>query len=209
MRISTMSWNPDRLLRAGTFAIVVAATAAAADAPRDVVQRTADQVVAVLKESGLSSEQRRQRVEDIVIQTVDFPTLARLVLARNWSRFTPAQQEEFLREFRAHLAATYGKRLDDYRNETVSITGDRREANGDWTVKSRILRGEGGQNDIVVDYRLREADGQWRIIDFIIEQVSLVANFRAQFQDMIAKGGPERVLQVLKEKTARGEAIAS
>ncbi len=196
-------------MRVALIALALTAATAAAVVPRDVVQRTSDQVIAVLGDQSLSREVRRKRVEDVVIANVDFPTVSRLVLARNWSRFSEPQQEEFMREFRAHLAATYGRRLDEYRNETVSILGDRRESNGDWTVKSKILRGDGGQNDILVDYRLREVDGEWKIIDFIIEQVSLVANFRAQFQDMVARGGPEHVLQVLREKTAKGEAIAS
>ena len=209
MRTCTRSSSPEHFMRVALIALALTAATAAAVAPRDVVQRTSDQVIAVLGDQSLSREVRRKRVEDVVIANVDFPTVSRLVLARNWSRFSEPQQEEFMREFRAHLAATYGRRLDEYRNETVSILGDRRESNGDWTVKSKILRSDGGQNDILVDYRLREVDGEWKIIDFIIEQVSLVANFRAQFQDMVARGGPEHVLQVLREKTAKGEAIAS
>jgi len=209
MRTCTGSSSPEHFMRVALIALALTAATAAAVVPRDVVQRTSDQVIAVLGDQSLSREVRRKRVEDVVIANVDFPTVSRLVLARNWSRFSEPQQEEFMREFRAHLAATYGRRLDEYRNETVSILGDRRESNGDWTVKSKILRGDGGQNDILVDYRLREVDGEWKIIDFIIEQVSLVANFRAQFQDMVARGGPEHVLQVLREKTAKGEAIAS
>jgi phospholipid transport system substrate-binding protein len=147
-------------------------------------------------------------VKAIVLQSTDFDTLSRLVLARNWSRFTPAQQAEFQREFESHLSATYGRRLDTYRNEKVSIVGDRKEANGDWTVQTRILRG-GGSNDVVVDYRLRQTAGAWKVIDMIIEQVSLVANFRSQFQEIVGSGGPEKLLQVMRDKTAKGEEFKS
>jgi len=208
MRSSTRSWIRDGLGALALLALGIAAPQAA-PGPREVVEQTSEQVIAVLNEPGLSREARRERVEAIVIANMDFPTVSRLVLARNWSRFSPQQQEEFMREFQRHLAATYGRRLDEYQNETVTILSDRREANGDWTVRSKIVRGADGRNDILVDYRLREIAGQWKIIDFIIEQVSLVANFRAQFQDMVARGGPEHVLQVLREKTAKGEAIAS
>jgi phospholipid transport system substrate-binding protein len=217
MRPSTSSSSPERVRRAAGGALLAAAllvatsaAGAAGDAPRAVVQRTADQVVAALKDPALSPDQRRERVEDIVLQSVDFPTLSRLVLARNWSRFDPKQQEQFQHEFEAHLSQTYGRRLDSYKNETVEITGDREEPNGDWTVKSMIRRGGSGSDDIAVDYRLRKnAAGEWKIIDFIIEQVSLVANFRAQFQDIVASGGPEKLLQLLKEKTAKGESFKS
>ncbi len=183
-----------------------AAVAGAADDPKAVVQRTSDQVLAVLKDGGLSADAKRQKVEAVVLSSVDFPALSKLVLARNWPKFSPTQQQEFVQEFQRHLSATYGKRLDEYRNETVQITGDRPESNGDWTVKSIIVRGGGG-SDVTVDYRLRQTDGQWKIIDFIIERVSLVANFRAQFQDIVANGGPEKLLALLKEKTARGETL--
>ncbi|HEV7732915.1 MAG TPA: ABC transporter substrate-binding protein [Candidatus Binatia bacterium] len=191
------------LLVAGMLATIVAA----ADDPKAVVQRTSDQVIAVLKDGSLSSDTKRTKVEQVVLSSVDFPALSRLVLARNWSKFSPAQQQEFVQEFQRHLSATYGKRLDEYRNENLQIVGDRQESNGDWTVKSIIVRG--GGNDVTVDYRLRQSDGQWKIIDFIIERVSLVANFRSQFQDIVANGGPERLLTLLREKTAKGEPLSA
>ena len=181
---------------------------AAEQSPRDVVQSTSDEVLAVLAEKDLSKQERRDKVRAIVLRSVDFETLSRLVLARNWSRFTPAQQQEFMQEFQEHLATIYGRRLDDYRNEKVEIVGDRREPNGDSTVQTKILRG-GGSNDIQVDYRLRESNGQWKVIDFIVEEISMVANFRSQFQDIVASGGPEKLLQLLKEKTAAGQEFKS
>jgi phospholipid transport system substrate-binding protein len=186
----------------------LSARARAEQSPREVVQSTSDQVLAILADKGLSKEARRDKVKEIVLQNVDFDTLSRLVLARNWSQFSPQQQQEFEREFQGHLAATYGRRLDDYHNEKVAIVGDRKEPNGDWTVQTKILRG-GGSDDVVVDYRLRQSNGQWKMIDFIIEQVSLVANFRSQFQEIVSSGGPEHLLQVLREKTAKGEEFKS
>ena len=181
---------------------------AAEQTPREVVQSTSDEVLAVLAEKDLSKQERRDKVRAIVLRSVDFETLSRLVLARNWSRFSPAQQQEFMQEFQEHLATIYGRRLDDYRNEKVEIVGDRREPNGDSTVQTKILRG-GGSNDIEVDYRLRESNGQWKVIDFIVEEISMVANFRSQFQDIVASGGPEKLLQLLKEKTAAGQEFKS
>ena len=181
---------------------------AAEQTPREVVQSTSEEVLAVLAEKDLSKQERRDKVRAIVLRSMDFETLSRLVLARNWSRFSPAQQQEFMQEFQDHLAAIYGRRLDDYRNEKVEIVGDRREPNGDSTVQTKILRG-GGSNDIQVDYRLRESNGQWKVIDFIVEEISMVANFRSQFQDIVASGGPEKLLQLLKEKTAAGQEFKS
>ena len=175
-----------------------------AQSPSEVVTSTSESVIAVLKQPGLSKADKRTKIEDIVLKSVDFDTLSKLTMARNWTKLTPAQQEEFRQEFRRHLSATYGRRIDDYRNETVTVLATREESRGDQTVKTRINRG-GGTADVLVDYRLRQTDGQWKIIDVVIEGVSLVANFRSQFQDMMAHGGAEHLLAALRQKTVEEE----
>lgn len=198
-----------RVIAALLAAAVVAGTAAAepaAQSPSQIVDDLAGQVVAVLKDSQLDSAQKRKRIEDIAYGAIDFPTLSKLVLARNWAKFSPEQRATFEQEFRTHLSVTYGRNIDNYRNEKVQILGERQESRGDVTVQTKILRG-GGIEDVVVDYRLRQRDGQWRIIDVIIEGVSLVSNFRSQFQDIVANGGPDRLLTLLREKNAAGESL--
>ena len=141
-------------------------------------------------------------------QHFDFDVISRLALARNWATLSPEQQTRFIEEFRQHLSVTYGRNLDSYSNEKVVILGDREEQRGDWSVKTKIARG-GGNDDIMVDYRLRKvANGdEWKIIDVTIESVSLVANFRSQFQEIMASGGADRLLTLLAEKNAKGESI--
>ena len=183
------------------------AVAPAAEGPRAVVEATTDAVLGVLRDGGLTADDKRHRIEDIVYTRVDFDTLSRLVLARNWNTLTEAQRADFVREFKRHLSLTYGKSVDNYRNERVAILSEREEARGDWTVKTKIVRG--GPDDIAVDYRLRQTDGTWRIIDFIIEGVSLVSNYRSQFQEIMAHGGAERLLELLRDKNAKGEPLKS
>ena len=89
---------------------------------------------------------------------------------------------------------------------TVAITGTREEARGDWTVLTKIVRG-GGAADVEINYRLRQIDGQWKVIDVIIENVSLVANYRSQFQDMLTGGSPEKLLAALQEKNTKGQPL--
>jgi phospholipid transport system substrate-binding protein len=181
-----------------------AARAAEDGAPRAVVAQVTDAALAVLRDKRLGADEKRHRLEDIVYAHTDFATLSRLVLARNWSRFSEAQQREFMEQFRRHLALTYGRNVESYHDETIQITGAREEPGGDWTVQTKIVRG--GPDDILVDYRLRrQADGSWKIIDFVIERVSLVANYRSEFQDILSRGGPAELLRLLAEKNAKGE----
>lgn len=171
---------------------------------RGFIQETADQVLVVLKNESLASKQKVRELEEIAYGRFDFDTMSRLVLARNWSKLTPEQQKQFVQEFRQHLSVTYGKNIENYRNETIEVTGDREEARGDWTVKTKILR---GGDDILVDYRLRKVDGQWKIIDVVIERVSLVANFRSQLQDVVTNQGADAMLRMLREKNESGQSI--
>jgi phospholipid transport system substrate-binding protein len=186
--------------------VLVATTAIAAPGPRDVVKRMADNVLVVLKDKSATSDGKRERIEQIVYAGIDFDTLCRLVLARNWTRFSPEEQGRFEDEFKRHLSVTYGKSVDSYRNEEMSIISDHEEARGDWTVKTKILRG-GGPDDILVDYRLRQSNGEWKIIDVIVEGVSLVSNFRSQFQDLLGSNTPAQLIALIHDKNARGESF--
>ena len=177
---------------------------ATADAPKQVIQELTDEVLGILRDESLPSEERRRRVEEIAYTQIDFNTLSRLVLARNWRKFSDAQREEFIEEFKKHLSATYGRNVDSFSNERVEVVGDRQELRGDVTVLTKVIR-EGGPTAILLDYRLREHDGRWQIIDVTIEGVSLVSNFRSQFQDIVANEGPDRLLQLLREKNASAE----
>ncbi len=180
----------------------------AESSPREVVQSMASTVVDILRNSDLSADQKKHKIEDIAYSNIDFPTVSRLVLARNWRDFSPAQQQQFIDEFKQHLSVTYGDNVNNYHNEKVEITGEREEPRGDHTVMSKIVRG-GGAKDIPVDYRLRQSDGQWRVIDIIIDGVSMVANFRAQFQDIVSNGGPDHLLKLLHDKNVKGEPLKS
>lgn len=186
-------------------ALVLPSAARAADSPRAVIEKLTSAVLEVLGNKALSKDEKKRQLEQLVYGAGDFETLARLALARHWSDFTPQQQAEFVTEFKKHLSLTYGNNVESYRNERVAIVGEREEARGDHTVKSRVLRG--GPDDIEIDYRLRPANGEWKIIDFIIENVSLVANYRSQFQDILSNGSPDKLLQMLRDKNARSEPL--
>lgn len=194
------------MVLAGAVATLVPVQTPAALGPQEVVNETSTRVVSILSNGNLSSDEKRKQIEEVVYEQVDFETLSRLVLGQNWKRLSAEQQRQFMQEFRKHLSVTYGRNIDSYKNEKVQIVGGREEARGDYTVLSRIVRG-GGSQDIVVDYRLRQRDGQWRIIDIIVEGVSLVSNFRSQFQDIIAQGGPQKLIDLLREKNEKGEPL--
>jgi phospholipid transport system substrate-binding protein len=167
-----------------------------ADARR-FIQETVDTVMAVLRDAGLSLEQKKDRVQTIAYERFDFAMIARFVLARNWARLSAQQQGDFVDAFKQHLAETYRDTLDNYRDEKIAIDASRLESNGDVTVMTRVVRNTG---DTKVDYRLRNGQAGWRGIDVIIEGVSLVQNFRSQAQEIISAEGADVLIQKLRNK---------
>ncbi len=167
-------------------------------------QATLDRIVAVL-ETRSSRDTKITLIEGIVSDRFDFQTMSRLVAARAWRAMTVSQQQKFGSEFREHLAVTYGRYVDRYDGQTMVVVGERDEARGDRTVRTEI-RGKNAA-PISIVYRMRSSDGNWRIIDVIVEDISLVSNFRAQIAGLVSSRGVEGMLETLRRKNAGGKSI--
>ena len=171
--------------------------------PTALVRDTVGKVIVILKDAELPTAERRRRIEALAFEVFDFDTMSRLVLARNWKKFDAQQRRDFIAEFKIHLSRNYGSRLDRYRQTDVVITSSRIEPQNDVTVHSRVVGGE--FDGVKLDYRLRQRDGEWKVIDVVIEGVSLVANFRSQFREVVGQRGPEALLEQMRAKNARPE----
>jgi phospholipid transport system substrate-binding protein len=174
-------------------------------AARAVIAETVDEVLAVLRDKSKSTEDRIRSLEQIVYGRFDLYVMSRLVLARNWKRFSEEQKEQYVAEFKQYLTNSYGNRIERYDQQEVEIIGEREEPRGDVVVKTKILGGE--FEGALVDYRLRKHDSEWRVIDVVIEGISMVSNYRDQFKSIVSSGGPELLLEKLKEKNAAGMVI--
>lgn len=173
--------------------------------PREFVNGMTEEVIEILKTPGLDDDAKIVRIEAVAERRFHFPTIARLVAARNWRRLESEQKRQFSNEFQKHLSVTYGRNINRFDNQTIDITGDRAEPRGDWTVMTRIV--QPGGEDILVDYRLRPVGGEWRVIDVVVERISLVSNFRSQVQELFSKRGVDGTLTFLAEKNASGQSI--
>jgi phospholipid transport system substrate-binding protein len=182
---------------AGANRAAIAAPDDAGNDARAFVQQTIDSVLAILRDKSIPLETKKIDVEAIAYKSFDFTLMSRLVLARNWDKFSPQQQTDFVDAFKKHLSATYRDTLNTFRDETISITGSRAETNGDVTVMTLV---KGSADTTKVDYRMRKSEGGWRGIDVIIEGVSLVQNFRTQCQEIISAEGADALIQKLRDK---------
>jgi len=190
-------WALVLVAAAGISAAGAAFAAASEDDARSFVQGTMDQVMYILHDGSMPLDQKKEQVEELAYERFDFELISRLVLARNWQRFSPQQKTDFIDAFKKHLSATYRDTLDSFKDETIAIASSRAEKNGDVTVMTRV---KGATGDTTVDYRLRKSDVGWRGIDVIIEGVSLVQNFRSQAQEIVSAEGPEGLIQKLRDK---------
>jgi len=170
------------------------------EAPRAVVAQTVRQVLGVLGEPDLDDAQRRSRIETLAFTDFDFKTMGKLVLARNWKKLDKRQRVVFVDEFKQYLSRNYGSRLERYEEADVEVLGARVEPRNDVTVLTRVV---GSQYDgISMNYRLRERKGEWKIIDIVVEGVSMLANFRGQFSEVISREGVDGLLNAIRERNA-------
>ena len=170
--------------------------AVAASTPKEEISKTVDQVLAVLRDPQSKGAQRREKVSKLVRARFDFTTMSQYTLGKYWKSASPDEQKEFIRIFSDLLEETYIGRVDAYSNETVkygaeSIEGDRAE------VKTSVRE---GNVDIPIDYRLTRKNGEWFVYDVLIEDVSLVKNFRSSYGEIIRKEGFPKLLERMAVK---------
>ncbi len=171
--------------------------ATATAAARSTLSDTVDEVLDVLRDPD-GTDAKLVRLEAITDRRFDFPRMTKLVLGRNRKKLSEEQQVEFQHEFKRHLTITYGNRIEGFAEEQIEIGDARLERNGDVTVKTKIVGG--AADGLLVDYRMRESEGSWGIIDVVIEGVSLVQNFRAQIQDIVSSKGADQLIVELRAK---------
>jgi len=182
------------------------ASSAQAAGPREVIRTAADAVTDILADPDLDERQKSEKAEGVVERHLDTRTVSQLVLARAWRKLEENQRDDFVGEFRRYLVTTYWNQVNGLDISEIRIDGDREEARGDWTVETTVASERFG--DTTVDYRLRRqtgADGgpgEWKIIDIVVEDVSLISNFRSQFKEILSDHSFAELMDMLREKNA-------
>ena len=169
--------------------------------PTEAIRGAVNQGVEILQNAKLDSQKQRTQVIDqlrqIVYPLFDFNEMAKRSLGANWRRANPQQQKEFVLTFTALLEKTYADQIDLYNGQKVLYTGE--SIDGDYAqVDSRIVDKDGQTYSVV--YRLHKVDGKWKIYDVIAENISLVNNYRSQFNRVIARSSFDELLKTMKEK---------
>lgn len=181
----------------------------AAEAPDELVKRTAEDVLAVVKNDKDIQAGDHQKIfalaEEKILPNFNFERVSRLVLGKNWTKATADQKAAFQAEFRTLLLRTYATALSKYKNQVIEYKPLRLESGANnATVKTNILQ-PGGQ-PIAVDYALEKQADVWKVYDIVIEGVSLVTNYRGQFTQEIRQNGLDSLTKKLAEKNKATQA---
>lgn len=181
----------------------------AAEAPDELVKRTAEDVLTIVKADKDIQAGNQEKIfalaEEKILPNFNFDRVSRLVLGKNWTKATAEQKSAFQTEFRTLLLRTYATALSKYKNQTIEYK-PLRLADGTTTaaVKTVILQ-PGGQ-PIAVDYALEKQADTWKVYDIVIEGVSLVTNYRSQFTQEIRQNGLDSLIKKLADKNSAAKA---
>jgi len=147
--------------------------------------------VAELRSTGLP-----EKALKLIHGRFDFTEMTKRSLGPHWKTLAPAEQSEFIDGLTHRLLVTYGRTVRASGDEKVVFKKETLDGNYA-NVESLVV---GGKSDTAIDYRLHEVNGQWRVYDMVIEHVSLISNFRAQFEREIARSSVQGLLEKIKQR---------
>jgi phospholipid transport system substrate-binding protein len=192
------------LARAAGLAMALALAAAApalAGPPTDQLKGSIERVLQVLADPALKSDakapERRQRIRAAANEIFDFPEIARRTLGRHWTTLSEPQRKEFVALFSDLLERSYVTRIEQYGGEKIVYASERGE--GDLSSVGTKILTKGG-SEVPVDYRMAKRGERWLVYDVNVEGVSLVSNYRTQFNKIIQTDGAAELLKRLRTK---------
>ena len=172
-----------------------------AGAPTDQLRSQIDRVLKVLEDPELKKEgkekERRTVVRQIANEIFDFSETARRSLARHWAGRTQAEREEFVELFSDLLERSYISKIELYGGEKIQFVGEAVDGEGA-VVRTKIVTKQG--TEIPIDYRMHRRGDKWLVYDVVIEGVSLIANYRTQFNKIITTSSYQDLVKKMKSK---------
>jgi len=181
--------------------LVLLPLSAYAGLPLDTVRVNADKVLEILRDPALKpaskKEAKKDKLRAIYVNMFDEVELSRRALGKNWNGLNAAQRKEFVLLFRQVLENAYADRILAYANEKITYDRERMLSENQAEISTRVLS---ASKTIPISYRMIRKGNVWRVYDVVVENISLVQNYRTQFNEMLANNNPEHLLQTLRKK---------
>jgi len=172
-----------------------------AGAPLDTVQTNVNKVLDVLRDPKLKTESakeiKKEKLDALYEQLFDEVELSRRSLGGNWNKLNPAQRQEFIHLYRRILEKAYLDRILSYTNEKIVFSKEIMLSNNQAEVQAKLIT---SSREIPVFCRVIQKDGVWKVYDVGAENVSLVQNYRSQFNSILANNTPDQMLEMMRQK---------
>lgn len=172
-----------------------------ADAPLATVQTNVNKVLGVLRDPTLKADSakeiKKDKLRSIYEGMFDEVELSRRTLARNWNKLSTDQRREFVQLYQQVLEKAYVDKILSYTNEKIAYERETKLSENQVEVQTAIIT---SSKKIPIYYRVILNGGTWKVYDVIIENVSLVQNYRTQFNGILEKNSPEQLLEILRKK---------
>ena len=196
-------WPYSRFLFGGVLLILMFAAPCFAGVPTDGIKETTDRILVVVSDPALKGPENKTKrgklIRKAVDERFDWEAMTKRSLARHWRKRTEAEKKEFIGLFGKLLERTYLDKVGSYSGEKVIYVGE--TVDGKYgTVTAKILTHS--QTEVEVRYRLKELKGDWRVYDISVEGVSLVNNYRKQFNSIILRSSYDELVRKLRKKVA-------
>ncbi len=169
----------------------------AENSPTSQVKTTVDSILDALRDQSLTQENRRDKIRELVHQRFYFRAMSQSALSRNWRKATPQQQSRFVELFSKLLENTYLGRIEAYTDERVEYLREKKKNPKRAVVYTQIVTKSA---DIPINYKLARKDDKWLVYDVIIEEVSLISNYRSSYAEIIKKEGMDGLLTKMEQK---------
>lgn len=183
----------------------VASASPTQESPTEVVRATVDEVIRILDDPKLKEPAkllpRRRMLEEVVSTRFDYAEMSKRALAAHWTPLSPAERTEFVELFKSFLSDRYAEKIEGYAGEQVHYLSERIEGNyAEVRTKLRSSKVE-----IPMDYRLYLKEDRWHAYDIVVDGVSLVKNYRSQFEKIIRADSYGELVRRLRERTVGEE----
>ena len=195
-----------RWIAAAALALALGATAAhAQDAPDALVKRVSEDVLQIAKTDPRVQQGDRARIKEVIDTKLaphfDFERMTALAVGRSWRTATPEQQQQLIEQFKTLLSRTYSNAFVQYRDQQISYKPLRLDPSAtEATVRTEIARP--GGNPVQIDYSMAKKGNDWKAYDVIVGGVSLVTNYRDEFNQQVQSGGVDGLIKSLVAKNA-------
>jgi phospholipid transport system substrate-binding protein len=190
------------LILYGISALVLASVSFAQARATDQVKATIDKVLEILRDPALKApdkaEVRRKKLKEVIYPRFNFSEMAKRSLGMHWRNRTPKEREEFVSLFADLLEQSYHKKLESYTDQEILYTKEQVEDKFGLVATKIVSQKE--SIDIPIEYKLLRQDGQWLVYDVVIEGVSMVSNYRSQFNRIIETSSYAELVKRMRVK---------